>query len=64
MLKDRIALADSMSNYVGKYFSNRYIRKNVLKQTDRDIEDIDIEIEKEGSDTEVLDTKTTKNPEL
>jgi hypothetical protein len=53
-----------MSNYVGKYFSNRYIRKNVLKQTDRDIEDIDIEIEKEGSDTEVLDTKTTKNPEL
>jgi hypothetical protein len=64
MLKDRIALADSMSNYVGKYFSNRYIRKNVLKQTDRDIEDIDSEIEKEGSDTEVLDTKTTKNPEL
>jgi hypothetical protein len=64
MLKDRIALADSMSNYVGKYFSNRYIRKNVLKQTDRDIEDIDSQIQEEGSDTEVLDTKTTKNPNL
>jgi hypothetical protein len=53
-----------MSTYVGKYFSNRYIRKNVLKQTDRDIEDIDSQIQEEGSDTEVLDTKTTKNPNL
>jgi len=49
MMKERLALVQSMENYVGKYFSNRYIRKNVLKQTDREIEDLDNEMNKEKS---------------
>jgi hypothetical protein len=53
-----------MTNYVGKYFSHKYIRKNILKQSDRDMEDIDNEIKEEGSDTEVLNTQNTEKPTL
>jgi hypothetical protein len=49
MMKERLALVQSMENYVGKYFSNRYIRKNILKQTDREIEDLNVEMKKEKS---------------
>jgi len=49
MMKERMALVQSMETYIGKYFSNRYIRKNILKQTDREIEDLDTEMKKEKS---------------
>ncbi len=42
--------ADKMRDYVGKYFSVEYVRKNVLRQTERDIEDIDKQIKKEIDD--------------
>jgi len=47
MMKDRIALLQSMESYIGKYFSNDYVRKYILKQTAKEIEDIDKEIKKE-----------------
>ena len=50
MLMERLRLADSMRDYVGKYFSVEYVRKNVLQQTDRDISDIDKQIKKEIDD--------------
>jgi hypothetical protein len=70
MMKDRIALLQSMESYIGKYFSNNYIRKNILKQSDRDIEDIDTQIENEGikspsdnmSDPDIDNPKTNKKP--
>ena len=50
MLMERLRVADSMRDYVGKYFSVEYVRKNVLRQTDRDIADIDKQIKKEIDD--------------
>ena len=50
LLMERLRLADSMRDYVGKYFSVEYVRKNVLHQTDRDIADIDKQIKKEIDD--------------
>ena len=50
MLMERLRVADSMRDYVGKYFSVEYVRKNVLRQTDRDIEQIDKQIKKEIDD--------------
>ena len=47
MLKDRIALANDVRDYVGKYFSVEYVRKNILKQSDADIEKIDKQIKSE-----------------
>ena len=48
MLKDRIALADAMEKYVGKYFSQEYVRKYILKQSELEIGKIDKQINKEG----------------
>ena len=50
MLKDRIQLANDVRDYVGKYFSVEYVRKNILKQSDQDIEKIDNQIKKEIDD--------------
>ena len=50
MLMERLRVADSMRDYVGKYFSVEYVRKNVLRQTDREIEKIDKQIKKEIDD--------------
>jgi hypothetical protein len=50
MLQERLRLADQMRDYVGKYYSVEYIRKNVLRQSQRDIEDIDKQIRKEVDD--------------
>mgnify|MGYP001011200954 CR=1 FL=1 len=41
-----------MSEYVGKYFSDEYIRKYVLHQTEEDIKIIDSQIKKEGGGDE------------
>ena len=50
MLMERLRVADSMRDYVGKYFSVEYVRKNVLRQTDREIDKIDKQIKKEIDD--------------
>jgi len=50
MLMERLRVADSMRDYVGKYFSVEYVRKNVLRQTDRDIDKINKQIKKEIDD--------------
>lgn len=49
LLSQRIQTARDMDEFVGKYFSQEYVRKQVLRQTDEDIEQMDdqIEIEKE-----------------
>ena len=47
-MRERLDLLGQMSEYVGKYYSNEYIRKAVLRQTDADIEKMDSQIEAEG----------------
>jgi len=41
MLKERIAMVAQLEPLVGKYISSEYLRKEILKQTDEDIEKID-----------------------
>ena len=44
ILRERLSLAQEVNPYVGKYYSIEYIRKNVLRQSDEDIIDIDNQI--------------------
>ena len=53
LLMERLRLADTMRDYVGKYFSVEYIRKNVLKQNEREIEDMNKQIKKEIDDGDI-----------
>jgi hypothetical protein len=50
MLRERLALANEMRDYIGKFYSVQYVRKNVLKQNDREIEDMDKQIKNEIDD--------------
>lgn len=47
MLKERMNVLVEMDQFAGKYISHVWIRKNILRQTDEDIEQIDAEIEQE-----------------
>ena len=55
MLLERLRLADTMRDYVGRYFSVEYVRKKVLRQNEREIEDINNQIRKEIKDGIIAD---------
>ena len=63
MLMERLRLANEMRDYVGKYYSVEYIRKNVLKQNAREIEDIDKQIKQEVDDG-IIQVPSQDNGEL
>jgi len=47
LLRERLTLAEQTQQYVGKYYSNDYVRRHVLRQTDEEIIEQDQLIEKE-----------------
>lgn len=49
-----MALLQQVDMFAGKYFSHDWIRKNVLRQTDQDIEDIDKQIKDEMQDPKYM----------
>jgi len=61
LLRERLALANEMREYIGKFFSVEYIRKNVLKQNQREIETMDKQIVKEIKDGIIQDPTVQVN---
>ena len=41
VMNERLALLAQMDPYAGKYFSLEYLRRNILRQTDNEMEEID-----------------------
>ena len=54
-MSQRIDLARNMEDMVGQYFSKEWFRKNILRQSDEDIETIDSQMEKEKAAGEYED---------
>ena len=56
--RERVQTLRDMEDFVGKYFSSQWVRKNVLRQSEEEIEMIDgqIENEKENEDGEGEDS--------
>ena len=52
---ERLNEVAQMDPYVGKYFSAEYIRRQVLKQTDVEIKEIDKQIKQEIADGVIMD---------
>jgi len=55
MMRERVQLAQQLEGYVGKYFSNEYIRTKILKQNETEIDEIDKQIKEEGSEGQTED---------
>ena len=54
-LSQRIDLARNMEDLVGQYYSKEWFRKNILRQSQDEVEMIDAQIEKEKADGEYDD---------
>ena len=55
LLQERLNLAAAAEPYIGKYYSQDYIRRNILRQTDQEIIEQDEIIEKEIKDGKIMD---------
>ena len=61
ILRERLEVLSSLDEYIGKYFSNEWVRKNVLRQSEDEIKEMDKQI-KDETGVEADDAKI--NPDL
>ena len=47
MMRERLQMVQEISQYIGKFYSVDYVRKNVLKQSEGEIAEMDAQIKKE-----------------
>jgi hypothetical protein len=47
IMKERIGMLDTISSHIGKYYSDKWVRSNVLNQSEADIERMNAEISEE-----------------
>jgi hypothetical protein len=50
MLNERLGILATIEPYIGKYYSNEYVRKKILRQTDVEIIELDAQIQREIKD--------------
>lgn len=50
ILRERMSLVRDIDEFVGKYYSTEWVRKNVLYQTEEEIEEINAQIDKEAEE--------------
>ena len=61
LMKDRLSLLEQVDAYTGRYFSQAWIQRNVLRLNDDEIKDMDKEIEQEKADGGGLPVDVTNN---
>ena len=55
LLNERLGTLATIEPYIGKYFSNHYVRTKVLRQTDQEIDELDEQIKQEIKDGTIPD---------
>ena len=48
VLRERVLTATQLDPFIGRYYSSKWIKKNVLRMTEEEIEEMQAEIEEEG----------------
>jgi hypothetical protein len=51
-------MLDTISSHIGKYYSDKWVRSNVLNQSEADIERMNTEISEEKPEEEPTDAET------
>ena len=64
MMRERVQLAQQLEGYVGKYFSNEYVRTKILKQNEEEQKMIDDEIAAESEATRIDSEMKTNRDKL
>jgi len=52
MLRERLGILRDIDDYVGKYYSNNWVRKNVLQMTEDEIEEMSKEMEEDDANSD------------
>ena len=52
MIRERFDMLRSLDEHIGRFISNEWVRKNILRFTDDEIEDIQKQIDQETKDGE------------
>ena len=52
IMRERLETLSTVDEYVGKYYSQEFVRKNILMQTEEEIKLLDKQMENEGGDEE------------
>lgn len=63
ILRDRIAMLRDIDDYAGKYYSHEWIRRNVLKQSDEEIEEIDEQVAEEMNNPQYFPPEEGMDPD-
>jgi hypothetical protein len=58
IMKERIGMLDTISSHIGKYYSDKWVRSNILNQSEADIERMNAEISEEKPAEESTDAET------
>ena len=64
LLNERLGVVAAVDPYVGKYFSLDYVRRNILKQKDEEIIEIDKQMAKEIKDGKLADPMEVQQLEM
>tara|TARA_R110002074_G_scaffold157209_3_gene313980 strand:+ start:26 stop:628 length:603 start_codon:yes stop_codon:yes gene_type:complete len=62
IMKERLEMLRDLDEYIGRYYSIEYIRKNILGQTEQEIKEIDAQIKSE-TDSGEIDTESDTESE-
>ncbi len=55
LVRERLSLLSSVDPYVGRYYSMDWIQRNVLKLTNKEIQEMEKQIQKEKAEGKILD---------
>ena len=62
VLRERLQSLDAIQNYVGDYYSKEWVRKNILRMSDDDIEEMKKQIETEKTEEPDEDPEEEQQP--
>ena len=64
LMNERLGVVAAIDPYIGKYFSLEYVRRNILKQKDEEIIEIDKQMQNEIKDGKVADPMEVQQLEM
>ena len=65
IFREQLSAINDVDPYLGKYFSLNYVKKNLLKQTDKEVEDMHAEMMADAeAEQENMDQMPDQEPEM
>lgn len=62
LMNERLGLLATVEPYVGRYYSNDYVKKKILRQTEEEISEMKKQMDKEIKDGEIMDPMAMMQP--